>query len=245
MNNLQIFNSNVFGEIRTVIKNGEPWFVGKDIAKALGYSDTDYAIRAHVEVEDKQIFKPDVSSGLKLSNNGAVIINESGLYSLVFSSKLPIAKEFKRWVTSEVLPAIRKTGSYTIDIKQEVQRQLARELGKKERRSLTAAIKEFVPESPHKKFSYKNHTDLVYKIIFGKNAKQLKVERMVKENQSIRDVLNFEELKKVDMVEAMVKNYLYAGLLYEQIKGLLAVTFPNGVHLAVSLSNKPAMAINQ
>ena len=77
--------------------DNEPWFVGKDVAQALGYSDTDYAIRAHVDKEDKQNFKPDVSSGLKLSNNGAIIINESGVYSLVFGSKLPTAKSFNRW----------------------------------------------------------------------------------------------------------------------------------------------------
>ena len=108
MNELQIFNNPEFGEIRTVEVDGEPWFVGKDVTLALGYSDTDQALRKHVDEEDK-LTRQFNGSG---QNRVMTIINESGLYSLVLSSKLPGAKRFKRWVTAEVLPYIRKHGAY-------------------------------------------------------------------------------------------------------------------------------------
>lgn len=108
MNNLQIFNSPEFGQVRIVQQNGEPWFIGKDVAEILGYSNTPKAIRDHVDDEDK-LTERIVLSG---QNREVAIINESGLYSLILSSKMPKAKEFKRWVTSEVIPAIRKTGKY-------------------------------------------------------------------------------------------------------------------------------------
>lgn len=108
MNNLQIFNSPEFGQVRIVQQNGEPWFIGKDVAEILGYSNTPKAIRDHVDDEDK-LTERIVLSG---QNREVAIINESGLYSLILSSKMPKAKEFKRWVTSEVIPAIRKTGGY-------------------------------------------------------------------------------------------------------------------------------------
>jgi len=107
---IQIFTNEVFGEIRTCQVNNEIMFVGKDVAQALGYSDSNKAIRIHVDDEDK--------GGAVLSTPGGnqkvIFINESGLYSLILSSKLPQAKAFKRWVTSEVLPSIRKTGRYEL-----------------------------------------------------------------------------------------------------------------------------------
>lgn len=109
-NEVQIFENTEFGKVRTVVVKDEPYFVGKDVAEILGYKDTVNALKAHVDEEDKtgwQITTP--SRGTQT----ATIINESGLYSLILSSKLPAAKKFKRWVTSEVLPSIRKTGSYT------------------------------------------------------------------------------------------------------------------------------------
>lgn len=106
----EIFNHPEFGNLRCIEKDGEPWFVGKDVATALKYSDTFGALKKHVETEDKLVCQID-SAGQKRS---VTIINESGLYSLILSSKLESAKRFKRWVTSEVLPALRKTGSYTI-----------------------------------------------------------------------------------------------------------------------------------
>lgn len=108
MNELQIFKNEEFGEVRTVTIDNEPWFVGKDVAAALGYSDTFGALKKHVSDEDKQNCQND-SFG---TPRGMTIINESGLYALIFGSKLESAKRFKHWVTSEVLPAIRKTGGY-------------------------------------------------------------------------------------------------------------------------------------
>ena len=110
MNNLQIFKNDSFGEVRTLIINNEPWFVGKDVASILGYADTNKAITMHVDEEDKLNDKTASSLGQR----GGWLINESGLYSLILSSKLPKAKEFKRWVTSEVLPSIRKNGGYIV-----------------------------------------------------------------------------------------------------------------------------------
>lgn len=109
MDNLQIFENPEFGRIRTVTIDGEPWLVGKDVAKVLGYKNPQEAIRNHVEDEDKGVSEILTPGGKQM----IPIINESGLYSLVFASKLPRAKEFKHWVTSEVLPAIRKTGTYS------------------------------------------------------------------------------------------------------------------------------------
>lgn len=108
MNELQIFKNKEFGEIRTITIDNEPWLVGKDVALALGYSDTFGALKKHVSDEDKQNCQND-SFG---TPRGMTIINESGLYALIFGSKLESAKRFKHWVTSEVLPAIRKTGGY-------------------------------------------------------------------------------------------------------------------------------------
>lgn len=114
MNDLAIFENPEFGHIRGLKIEGEPWFVGKDIAEALGYADTAAALKKHVDDEDKKLFKADDLPTLKTSNYGAYLINESGLYSLMLKSKLPGAKKFKRWVTSEVLPSIRKTGAYSV-----------------------------------------------------------------------------------------------------------------------------------
>ena len=109
MNNLQVFNNPEFGEVRTIKRDGEPWFVGKDVAAALGYAKERNAISSHVDDEDK---KDAPIQGPLGGPQTMTIINESGLYSLVLSSKLPTAKAFKRWVTSEVIPSIRKHGAY-------------------------------------------------------------------------------------------------------------------------------------
>ena len=103
MNNLQIFNNPEFGQVRTIVKNNEVWFVGKDVASALGYSNTRDALNKHTDNEDRA----DVAIHDGRQNRSMTVINESGLYSLALSSKLPTAKQFKRWVTSEVLPLIR------------------------------------------------------------------------------------------------------------------------------------------
>lgn len=108
---IQLFQNEEFGRIRAVEIDGQPWFVGKDVAEALGYSNSRKALGDHVDVEDKGVTNCDTPGGLQQLN----VINESGLYSLILSSKLPTAKQFKRWVTSEVLPSIRKHGAYMTD----------------------------------------------------------------------------------------------------------------------------------
>ena len=109
-NKIQVFTNEKFGKVRTLMINNEPWFVGKDVAVALGYKDTSDALKKHVDTEDK-LTRRFADSG---QSREMYIINESGVYSLVLSSKLPTAKKFKRWVTSEVLPSIRKTGGYVM-----------------------------------------------------------------------------------------------------------------------------------
>lgn len=113
MNNIQVFNNPEFGDIRTVEIDGEPWFVGKDVATALGYVNASKAVSVHVHEEDKllKVLEADSQNGNVVKTQTA-LINESGLYALILGSKLDSAKRFKQWVTSEVLPSIRRTGVY-------------------------------------------------------------------------------------------------------------------------------------
>ena len=108
MNEMMIFNNPEFGSVRTVCIDGEPWLVGKDVAEILGYSNPRKALIDHVDADDKGVTKCDTLGGAQ----NLTVINESGFYSLVLSSKMPNAKKFKHWVTAEVLPTIRKTGGY-------------------------------------------------------------------------------------------------------------------------------------
>ena len=108
---IQIFKNEEFGQVRTVLIKNEPWFVGKDVTEILGYQNGSRDINRHVDEEDRQNYQ----NGTLESNRGLTVINESGLYSLILSSKLPNAKKFKRWVTSEVLPSIRKHEVYMTD----------------------------------------------------------------------------------------------------------------------------------
>ena len=109
MSELKIFNNEEFGKIRTVTIDNEPWFVGKDVAVILGYSNPQKALRDHVDEEDRTLNDSFTVNGTK-----GILINESGLYGLILSSKLPNAKKFKHWVTAEVLPVLRKTGRYSL-----------------------------------------------------------------------------------------------------------------------------------
>lgn len=110
MNELKVFNNMEFGQVRTVIIDNEPWFVGKDVAAALGYQNGSRDINRHVGEEDRQNYQ----NGTFESPRGMTIINESGLYALIFGSKLDSAKRFKYWVTSEVLPSLRRNGGYIV-----------------------------------------------------------------------------------------------------------------------------------
>ena len=115
MNELQIFSNEQLGSERVFVQNGALWCVGKDVADILGYTNQNEAIQDHVDEEDKLNSKTLSSFELNLGQRGGWLINESGLYSLIMSSKMPKAKQFKRWVTSEVLPSIRKHGLYAVD----------------------------------------------------------------------------------------------------------------------------------
>ena len=112
MNEVIPFSNEIFGTIRTIEREGQIYFVGKDVAEALGYQNQNRDIVRHVDAEDRLIVETQYQNGIELGQRGGWLINESGLYSLVTASKLPSAKKFKRWVTSEVLPAIRKHGAY-------------------------------------------------------------------------------------------------------------------------------------
>lgn len=112
MNDIQIFDNPEFGEIRTVVIDNEPWFVAKDISESLGYTKTDHMTRLVDNDDKRNISSPDL--GEQMQNRSIGVINESGLYASIFGSKLPSAKKFKKWVTSEVLPSIRKTGTYQV-----------------------------------------------------------------------------------------------------------------------------------
>ncbi len=115
MSELQVFSNAEFGSVRSITVNGEPYFVGKDVAEILGYGNTRDALIAHVDEEDRTVIQKSEIPTLDIPNRGLTVINESGLYSLILSSRLPSAKRFKRWVTSEVLPAIRKHGVFALD----------------------------------------------------------------------------------------------------------------------------------
>lgn len=109
---LQIFNNSEFGQIRSLVLDDEVWFIGKDITMALGYSNDRKALQDNVDADDRRLIQKSPEVTLEIPNRGITAINESGLYSLILSSKLPSAKKFKKWITSEVLPSIRKKGSY-------------------------------------------------------------------------------------------------------------------------------------
>lgn len=115
-NEIKVFSNEEFGKVRVLSIDGETWFAGKDVANALGYERDTKAVVDHVDEDDRKNIDGKTQScfGIELGQRGGWIINESGVYSLILSSKLPSAKKFKRWVTSEVLPAIRKTGSYNL-----------------------------------------------------------------------------------------------------------------------------------
>lgn len=112
MNEMKVFTSSEFGTVRTVTIEGEPWFVGKDIAGILGYGNTRDAILSHVDEEDRRVIQKSKNATFEIPNRGMSLVNESGLYSLILGSKLESAKRFKHWVTSEVLPSIRKHSAY-------------------------------------------------------------------------------------------------------------------------------------
>lgn len=136
---IEVFNNAEFGSIRTAKINNDIYFVGKDVADALGYVDTNKAVSMHVDDEDKKL---NVKTSPSFGQRGATLINESGLYSLVLSSKLESAKRFKRWITADVLPALRRTGSYSLNIPQTLPEALRAYADEVEQHNKTKALVE-------------------------------------------------------------------------------------------------------
>lgn len=170
-NEIKVFSNEEFGRVRVLSIDNEPWFVGRDVAEVLGYSNTRDAISKHVDEEDKGVAKCDTPSGAQQMT----IINESGMYSLILSSKLPSAKKFKRWVTIEVLPAIRKTGSYNLpdfNNPAEAARAWAKEY--EEKQKALAQVSEMKPKAEF----YDDVTGSTDTIDIGSVAKVLNIPNM-------------------------------------------------------------------
>lgn len=166
MSELKIFNNEEFGKIRTVTIDNEPWFVGKDVAVILGYSNPQKALRDHVDEEDRTLNDSFTVNGTK-----GILINESGLYGLILSSKLPNAKKFKHWVTAEVLPVLRKTGRYNLQQPQGKEHlALAVLEAQKTTEEQTAQIEEMKPKAIFADAVATSHTS----ILIGDLAKILK-----------------------------------------------------------------------
>lgn len=216
MNELRIFENPEFGSIRTVEVNGEPWFVGKDVAEVLGYSNTRDALAKRVDDEDKGVANCDTPSG----RQNMTIINESGLYSLVLGSKLPTAKKFKRWVTSDVLPSIRKHGLYAMDeiladpdvlinalteLKEERQRRKKLE---SETVELSRAITEMQPKV--------NYVDIVLKSKNTVNISQIAQDYGVTPNRLNKLLADLRVQRKVGGQWLLYKDYLPMGYVQSE-----------------------------
>lgn len=230
MNEVQIFENEEFGEVRTVTIDNEPWFVGKDVAEALGYSNPRKAIGDHVVEEDKGVTKWDTLGG----KQDFVIINESGLYALIFGSKLESAKKFKHWVTKEVLPSIRKTGSYhpmSTDEKIQVLAQGNIELNKKVD-NLNKDLQEFKQDMPLLALECQRITraknQKVVPLMGGKNAPAYKNKSLMRkvysdiDNQLRREfgVNTYKAIKRnqCDLAVEIIKGYDLPICLKEEIE---------------------------
>jgi prophage antirepressor-like protein len=231
MNEIKIFNSEEFGDIRTVQLNNETYFVGKDVATALGYADTFGALKKHIMDEDKLVCQID-SAGQK---RDVTVINESGLYALIFGSKLESAKRFKHWVTSEVLPAIRKTGSYqnpmTTDQKIQLLAQGNVELTEKVN-AIDKDLQEFKQDMPLLALECQRITraknQKVVPLMGGKNAPAYKNKSLMHKVYSDVDaqlrrefgVNTYKAIKRnqCDLAVEIIKNYELPRCLREEIE---------------------------
>ena len=220
-------------QVRTVVRDGEPWFVGKDVAIVLGYGNTKDALLSHIDEEDRAILQRSENATFEIPNRGLTIINESGLYSLIVSSKLPTAKEFKRWVTSEVLPTIRKHGAYMdMDVIEKALTnpdfiiQMATTLKEEKQRRMDAEAK--IAADEHKVDSYN---------AVGSTSATLTIERFAKlvtEKLGIQTGRNrmFQWLRKNGFLQANnmpYQRYINNGWFktYEVIKAGHAFTVPS------------------
>ena len=210
MNELKIFENPEFGKVRVVNINGEAWLVGKDVAETLGYSNTRDAIYKHVDDEDKNTVAIHDGKG----NPNQVVINESGLYSLVLSSKLPTAKKFRRWVTSEVLPSIRKTGGYSLNIPKnlpEALRAYAAEIEAHEKTKTALAKKEkkIALDAPNVDF-YDSVANSESLLTFEKVAKLI-AKKGLGRNKMIGWLRDLKLLRKTDSGNVPYQQYVNKG----------------------------------
>lgn len=202
------FNNDNFGNVRALLIDGDPWFVGKDVAKALGYKNGNRDVNRHVDNEDRK--------GYRIGTHGseATLINESGLYALIFGSKLDKAKQFKRWVTSELLPTLRKTGTYTLE--RDARWLETRQGTKTSHRPFTDAIKMLIEylESRGQKFH-----DIRY--VYGHLTNLIQNRCGVQRGQ--RDNTPVANLNKLDQVQSMVANIVLKRIDEGRIKTLAEV----------------------
>lgn len=222
MNNLTVFSFKS-NEIRTVIVNDEPWFVAKDVCNILDIKNVSMAINGNentgdlgIDEDEKLIYKILISG----QKRDTIVINESGLYSLVFKSKKHEAKEFRKWVTREVLPSIRKTGQYSSKIDNLIDQKVERLFSKRIRLSLSDAIEQTDLNNKMHGWGYKNITDFVYKLVLGVNCKKYKEQNNIDGN--LRDSLDTRQLKLISHIENVVKDLVLSGLDYDQIKDFVS-----------------------
>ena len=209
MNELKVFQNDQFGAVRVIPRDGEPWFVAADVCRVLEIGNSRMATE-RLDKDEKGVSTIDTPGG----RQEMTIINEPGLYDLIFCSRKPEAKAFKRWITHEVIPSIRKHGVYKLD----AQRQQVRIAGITIRRSLTDAIKLSGENERMHGQAFSTYTNLVYKTALGKSTKQLQEEYGCKHP---RDVMPADELEKVAAVERIAVDMLMIGLKYKKIKPLL------------------------
>ena len=189
------FSNAEFGNVRAMLIDGEPWFVGKDVATALGYTNPRKALKDHVDAEDKNTVT--IRDGIQ-GNPNMTVINESGLYSLIFGSQLDSAKQFKRWVTSEVLPSIRKTGSYSLV---RDQRWFETRIGTKQSHHIfTDAIKLLIPHL--RKYGETRKDNYIYGHLTNIAQNACGIRRGERDNAPVAN------LNKLDQVQSMIGNLI-------------------------------------
>lgn len=232
MNQMQIFENQEFGQVRAVEIDGEPWFVGKDIATVLGYSNASKAVSVHVDSDDKQFIMVEMAESqngnVPIGSSKTAFINESGLYSLVLSSKLPSAKKFKRWVTSEVLPSIRKTGGYHLpQTYSEALRALADTVEEKERLALENT--EMKPKAEY----YDGLVEVNMLTTFRDTAKELHI----KETEFIQTLLDKKYVYRD--TKGILRPYAkYSGDLFECRDWANFKTGKSGVKTMITVKGK-------
>ena len=234
MQQVMLFENQEFGEIRTLMIDGQPYFVGKDVAEILGYSNSSKAVSNHVDDEDKQFVMLNIADAqngnVPIGQSKTAIINESGLYSLILSSKLPTAKKFKRWVTSEVLPSIRKTGGYIngAGIEQIIQRTVTETIQAVVPEVMKAVMNNMIPfllgqqkavtvvktaekenESlENEKDYYTYETDVAFHLM-GINKIELFPEEMLEQVNGIMEGMRREQKLNCNLIARFCKNLGY------------------------------------